>query len=270
MSLRGKHIGLLAIGYWLLAFTGCEVIGESERLIEVPVAVDSGERRHVLVEYTGFRCVNCPKAAEAAAALQNLYGERLIVVGMHPASNPFTQGAYDYTCEAADVYYRYMGGVATTPFPTGNVDFLPGEQNYLHDYPEWPTLLAPRMKETTNVHLTAQVAWQESTRELTVNTTTYADLQEEGYLITWLVEDSIEGVQAMPNGDVNMRYYHRHMLRASIGDPWGEQTTFGLQPATQTAHFVLPEAYRREHCSVVVVATDNRHEIRNARQIAIQ
>ena len=264
--MKGRWSILLLVA--LLA--GCEVIDENNRLIPVSIPVDQTGRGHVLIEFTGFRCVNCPNAADVAEQLHQTYGEQLIVVAMHPASNPFTQGAYDYTCAAADTYYTYMGGSATTPFPTGNIDMLRQADTWLHDYPEWPTLLAPRMKETTNVHLTAQVAWQESTRELTVNTTTYADLQEEGYLITWLVEDSIEGVQAMPNGDVNMRYYHRHVLRAAIGDPWGEQTTFGLQPATQTAHFVLPEAYRREHCSVVVVATDNRHEIRNARQIAIQ
>lgn len=264
--MRGQWSILLLVA--LLA--GCEVIDENNRLIPVSIPVDQTGRGHVLIEFTGFRCVNCPNAADVAEQLHQTYGEQLIVVAMHPASNPFTQGAYDYTCAAADAYYTYMGGSATTPFPTGNIDMLRQADTWLHDYPEWPTLLAPRMKETTNVHLTAQVAWQESTRELTVITTTYADLQEEGYLITWLVEDSIEGVQAMPNGDVNMRYYHRHVLRAAIGDPWGEQTTFGLQPATQTAHFVLPEAYRREHCSVVVVATDNRHEIRNARQIAIQ
>lgn len=264
--MKGRWSILLLVA--LLA--GCEVISEDNRLIPVSIPVDQTGRGHVLIEFTGFRCVNCPNAADVAEQLHQTYGEQLIVVAMHPASNPFTQGAYDYTCAAADTYYTYMGGSATTPFPTGNIDILAQADTWLHDYPEWPTLLAPRMKETTNVHMTAQVAWQESTRELTVNTTTYADLQEEGYLITWLVEDSIEGVQAMPNGDVNMRYYHRHVLRAAIGDPWGEQTTFGLQPATQTAHFILPEAYRREHCSVVVVATDNRHEIRNARQIAIQ
>ena len=29
----------------------------------------------------------------------------------------------------------------------------------------------------------------------------------------WLVEDSVLGVQAMPDGSINTQYYHRHMLR---------------------------------------------------------
>ena len=93
----GKHIAFILS---VLLFTACEVISENERLIPAPVPVDSTERTHVLIEFTGFRCVNCPKASAAAEALKQTYGERLIVVAMHPASNPFTQGAaqYDYTC----------------------------------------------------------------------------------------------------------------------------------------------------------------------------
>lgn len=264
MSLRGKHIGLLAIGCWLLAFTGCEVIGESERLIEVAVAVDNGERRHVLVEYTGFRCVNCPKAAEAAAALQNLYGERLIVVGMHPASNPFTQGAYDYTCEEADVYYRYMGGVATTPFPTGNVDFLSDGQTWLHDYPEWPTLVAQEMSKTADVYMSTQTSFDDSNRSLSVATTLYAPEMHECRVAVWLVEDSVQGVQALPDGSVDKQYYHRHVLRGTIGEPWGETVSVTMVPKVLTNITTLPEAWNPEHCSVVVVALNGDKEIVNA------
>ena len=40
----------------------CEVIDEAERLIPVETE-PQGNRTHVLIEYTGFRCVNCPTAA---------------------------------------------------------------------------------------------------------------------------------------------------------------------------------------------------------------
>lgn len=226
---------------WLLAVTGCEVISENERLIEVPVAVDS-DRRFVLVEYTGFRCVNCPKAAEQAEMLKELYGDMLITVSMHPASNPFTQGAYDYTCEAADVYYQYMGGTATTPFPTGNVNFRAGEQGYLHDYPEWPTLVA----------------------EETVRKTESPAVRR----LTWIVEDSVPGVQAMPDGSVNKQYYHRHVLRGTMGDVWGEKSS--TLPDTVPAGLVLPEGCNPAHCSVVYVLLDEDYCVVDARELRIK
>ena len=261
--MRGeRYIWFLSL--WLMVLTGCEVIGESERLIEVPIAVDSDGRRHVLVDYTGFRCVNCPKAAEAAATLQEIYGEQLIVVSMHPASNPFTQGAYDYTCEAADVYYRYMGGTATTPFPTGNVDFLPGEQNYLHDYPEWPTLMAQEMSKTADVYMSTQTSFDDSNRSLSIATTMYAPEMHECRVAVWLIEDSVQGAQAMPDGSVDKQYYHRHVLRGTIGDPWGETVSVTMKPLTLNVSTTLPEAWDPEHCSVVAVALNERKEVVNA------
>ena len=126
--------------YILLALTlcACEVINEADRLIPVPLPIANG-RKHVLLEFTGFRCVNCPEAAEKAASLQALYGENLIVIALHPASNPFTQGAaeYDYTCPEADSIYRFMGGTETTPFPTGNIDMQPNRDDRYPLGPEY-------------------------------------------------------------------------------------------------------------------------------------
>lgn len=172
----------------ILAFCSCEVIPENERLI--PVETESaGERTHVLLEFTGFRCVNCPTAAETAMNLQAVYGERLTVVALHPASNPFTQGKYDYTCPAADSIYKWMGGDATTPFPAGNLDMKMYEGEWFVNMSEWATMVYQAMSDTVVPDLAAA---------------------ERSY---WLVEDSIQGVQAMPDGSVNMEYYHRHVLR---------------------------------------------------------
>jgi len=263
----GKHIAFILS---VLLFTACEVISENERLIPAPVSVDSTERTHVLIEFTGFRCVNCPKASAAAEALKQTYGERLIVVAMHPASNPFTQGAaqYDYTCPQADVYYRYMGGSATTPFPTGNINITDSEDRYLSDYPEWATLLAQQMNLPTSVHLSLQA--QRDSNTITVTTTASADQPHDYHLVTWLVEDSVQGAQALPDGSVDRQYYHRHMLRTAAGDAWGENYTIPFTPVTLTSTLTLPDGCDPTHCSIVVAALDDQNRIINARQTTIQ
>ena len=167
----------------------CEVIRENERLI--PYDEASGTTRtHLLIEFTGFRCVNCPPAAATAQQLREQYGEQLLVVSLHPASNPFTQGKYDYTCPAADSIYRLMGGEASTPFPTGNINMAKYKDTYFIDPAEWATALLQEMRNT-------------------VGTTSLADAK----VSYWLVEDSVKGVQAMPDNTVNTEYYHRHVLR---------------------------------------------------------
>ncbi len=177
----------------VLLLASCEVIPYEERY--QPVVNGNSERCHVLIEFTGFRCVNCPEASELAQTLQETYEGKLVVVAMHPASNPFTQGKYDYTCPAADSIYRLMGGDASTPFPAGNVDMKPYDGEWFANSSQWPTMVYEAMNETDQL----------KTNNLK---TCY-----------WVVEDSVLGVQAMSDGSVNDHYYHRHVLRGAW-DRW--------------------------------------------------
>ena len=197
-----------------IILTGCELIPEGERYL--PADSRTGTRCHVLIEFTGFRCVNCPAASELAQTLQETYEGKLVVVALHPASNPFTQGKYDYTCPAADSIYQWMGGDASTPFPAGNIDMKPYNGEWFANSSQWPTMVYEAMQET--------------------------EIPNPYQLKTsyWLVEDSVLGVQAMPEG-VNDHYYHRHVLRGV----WEEE-----------AAIVVPEGCRREHLSVLKLYID--------------
>ena len=91
---------VLAVG--LLA--ACEVIGPGERndVIFTPTDPSAVKRTSLLIEYSGWQCVNCPTAAGEAHHLKELYGEELVVVVMHPESNPNTRygnnQAVNFTC----------------------------------------------------------------------------------------------------------------------------------------------------------------------------
>ena len=267
MTKRAAYIFLL------LAFCGCQVIPKDQQLVEVPGSITPDQHPHVLIDYTGFRCVNCPKAAEQAQALRALYGSQLIVVAMHPASNPFTQGLaqYDYTCPEADVYYRFMSGTATTPFPTGNVDIMPHNGSYLMDYTDWPARVTERMKDVSDIRLSASALLDTKTNNITVLTTAYAGTVTTGNLVLWLIEDNVPGAQQMPDGSTDMNYLHRHLLRAAAGEPWGKTMTLNALPICDTTTFLLPEQCKAEQCSVVALFTDTKdHSIYNATQTNIQ
>lgn len=200
-----------------LCLAGCELIPDEERY--KPVDSRTGTRCHVLLEFTGFRCVNCPAASELAQNLQQTYEGQLYVVALHPASNPFTQGKYDYTCPAADSIYQWMGGNASTPFPAGNIDMKPFNGEWFANTNQWPTMVYEAMQETEIPN---------------------PDQLKTSY---WLVEDSVLGVQAMPDGTVNDHYYHRHVLRGV----WDEE-----------AAIVVPEGCRREYLSVLKLYLDTK------------
>ena len=266
MRSRGNIILLI-----VLALAGCQVIPENERLIEMPVIVSGDVHPHVLIEYTGFRCVNCPKAAEKAHELQQMYGDKLIVVAMHPASNPFTQGVYDYTCPEADTYYQFMGGTATTSFPNGNIDMMRQSDGFMTDYLDWPARLSDRMSDTTDIRLQTTATLDAQTRDITITTTAYAGSPVEANLVIWLTEDSIIGAQMMPDGNANMEYTHNHVLRAAAGEPWGKSLSLSTMPTHETTLLHLPDPCNADNCHIValIIDKDDKH-ILNATETKIQ
>ena len=238
----------------ILALCACEVIPENARLI--PTEADpNGNRTHVLLEFTGFRCVNCPTAAETARTLQSIYGDKLIVVALHPATNPFTQGLYDYTCPAADSVYLFMGGTASTPFPTGNIDLTQRNEHWFFDHAEWPATVDEAMKDSVcpTLHVQAESDTIERDINIYASCDYYFSVARDALLALWLVEDSIQGAQAMPDGSANMEYYHRHVLRAVADDkPFGIPTS----PELMRFHMPLPAACNPDKCTIVGLLLD--------------
>ncbi|MBQ3673812.1 MAG: Omp28-related outer membrane protein [Paludibacteraceae bacterium] len=260
-----KYIYILLLGL----LCGCEVIPEDERLIPLPQP-EVTEGTHVLIEYTGFRCLNCPNAAAMADDLLATYGKQLVVVSMHPASNPFTQGAYDYTCPEADIYYQFMGGTASTPFPTGNIDLIEQDNDYLTDYLQWPAVLAERMSSSCNTSLSSHAELSQDGKAIYVTTEATAIQEQDCQIVVWLTEDNVIGVQAMPDGSANMEYRHMHMLRASGKEVWGKSVYLSATPAVVNDTITLPDGCQVENCHVIALTlTTQNKQIDNATQIEI-
>ena len=234
----------------ILALCSCEVIKDGDRLIRVDMV--EGERVHELLEFTGFRCVNCPNASAMAEELKEKYKDHLLVVALHPASNPFTQGKYDYTCPGADSIYTRMGGTASTPFPIGNVDMGEYKGEYLHDANDWTTMVYEAMKTSQAPMLSASAKGDTVTR--TIQVAAEYNTFDDRELALWLVEDSVQGVQAMPDGSTNLQYMHRHMIR---------ETTRGTS-------IQAPEGCNMKKCHVVALLLDKKdNHILNAYETTI-
>ena len=96
---------------------------------------------------------------------------------------------------------------------------MPYEGEWFANTNQWPTMVYEAMQETEIPN---------------------PDQLKTSY---WLVEDSVLGVQAMPDGSVNDHYYHRHVLRGV----WDEE-----------AAIVVPEGCRREYLSVLKLYLDTK------------
>ena len=262
MKINWKYISMvLAVG--LLA--ACEVIGPEDRnkVIFTPTDPSAVKRTSLLIEYSGWQCVNCPTAAEEAHRLKELYGEELVVVVMHPESNPNTRHnnkpALNYTCPEADSIYIMMGGTNTTPFPTGNVNMVKdATSGYFNDYDKWGTLISQAYAAPKPMLLKAEATAIDTNIVFVAVDITNLDTQAvDATLQVWLTEDSVIGSQKKPEG-TDKNYAHNHLMRASISPLWGETLPTEAHMTQQVVYeYTLPEKVKKENCNIVALVSVN-------------
>ena len=258
---------LLVLGSLL---TACEVIpsGEREEVIFTPTDPSTLKRTSLLIEYSGWQCVNCPTAAEEAHRLKELYGENLVVVVMHPETNPNTSyknaagkpnEAVNYTCPEADSIYLMMGGTNTTPFPTGNINLVKdATKGYFCNYDQWATLVSQAYANPKPVQLKTEVSPTDTNVIVVAVDITNFDTQAiEATLQVWLTEDSVIGSQKKPEG-TDKNYTHNHLMRASISPLWGEALPLDAQMTQQVVYeYTLPDKVAKENCNIVAIVSAN-------------
>jgi hypothetical protein len=235
MKINWKYI-MMVVAVAML--TACEVIPEDERDFEVFIPKDTTtndstqttpvivKRSSLLIEYSGWMCVNCPTAAEVAHQLKEQYGEQLVVVVMHPESNPNTRHnnkpALNYTCPEADSIYIMMGGTSTTAFPTGNINlFKHDTKSYFTDYSMWGKYISQAYSNPKPVIINQEVKGTMDSKDINivVDITNHDTNAIEATLQVWLTEDSVMGSQKKPEG-TDKNYAHNHLMRASISPLW--------------------------------------------------
>ena len=254
---------LLVLGSLL---TSCEVIpaGQREEVIFTPTDPSAVKRSSLLIEYSGWQCVNCPTAAEEAHRLKELYGEDLVVVVMHPESNPNTRHnnkpALNYTCPEADSIYIMMGGTNTTPFPTGNVNMVQqATKGYFQDFDKWGTLISQAYAGPKPILLSQEVTGTADSKDVNIAVDiTNLDTQAiDATLQVWLTEDSVMGSQKKPEG-TDKNYAHNHLLRASISPLWGEKLPIDAHMTQQVVYeSPLPDKVVKENCNIVSLVSVN-------------
>ena len=255
--------------FLLLALAACQTIPESERLIPLPAA--SGERACLLIDFSAWQCVNCPSAAEEAHTLLEQYGDQLIVIEAHPATNGLTKPPakypeYDYTCPAADSLYIRFGGTNVTPLPTGVVNMKQYPDGaYFKPYQEWGTHIYSAMQSYDSVDITLTYNADEQIAYTVAN---YSAKAMDCTLYMYLTEDSIISAQKFPDAN-STDYVRNHLLRDAILPHKGIPVS--LAPETEisnTVSYTLPDKVVPAH-SHIVAALYHNGEIIQTRQATV-
>ncbi|MDE6695095.1 MAG: Omp28 family outer membrane lipoprotein, partial [Bacteroidales bacterium] len=252
-------IGLLAGMVAMVSFSACNQIKEDERTLDYEGSVSSD--RYVLLEdFSGAKCVNCPRAVGQAHNLTEFYGDNVIVVAYYPQLGNITEpypNSPDLRTEVAQTYATYY---AVPQLPNGLVNRTGG----LKDYKAWASAVTGFILDSTNYARLSGKAWR-GEGEVNVEieggfVESYNRAGEIG-ILAMVIEDSIVAEQLTPTGR-NAGYVHNHVFRMLFSDVWGdkvlnEKPEKGTEFA-QTYRATVSEAWRSEKLSVVAALVNMR------------
>ena len=242
-----------------LLMTSCDELEPQERLIYVEPPEVS---RAVLIEdFTGQYCVKCPRATEEIERLIEEYGDTTVIaVAIH--SGPFSknQGAYTplYTAQG-DEYFSHWN---LSGQPVGLVDRLTYESVLVPmNYTDWAGAVNYELERKAPVSIMVEAEREEGNIcHANVEVIGLDSALVKGKLQVWLVEDSIDSFQLMPNGSREEHYNHMHVFRASLNGAWGDNISLNHgQVVEKTYSIPMDAAWKSQHCSIVAFVYDEEN-----------
>lgn len=200
--------------------TGCDPVDSDKRLIEVPAA--TLERNVLIEDFTGQRCIFCPKATESITELQATYGaDKLIAVAIHagPLAVKPTATFKGLHTETGDAYYAHWG-LQNVPKAIIN------RRGGILGKDAWAGQIYEEFARTTTVGIELTCQYDAATRRVEMEThLKNLAIEVQGRLQLWLVEDGIVAPQSFPRNKLEQNYIHNHVLRAAINGDWGAERT---------------------------------------------
>lgn len=203
-------------------------------------------RRHLLEEFTGFLCINCPTATAVADQMDTLYDGRLSVVAIHCSqfyaaptqSNPALPFHTDFRTTDGENLYEYF---APEGLPDGVINRLGTENSETISYQNWPDRLSVLMADSVpEVYLGFQrvdidTALNVLSADVVVKPLK-VDSNESYFINMGLVEDGIVEGQKAPGNQTIEEYTHNHVFRGNSNGTWGRPAyTAGDLPGDELA-----------------------------------
>lgn len=227
------HPVLYFLTAFFLVFAACDIV--EEPYMTGPPDDENGNgngeiiRKVLLEKYTGHHCPGCPAGADMAETLQDLYGDKLVVVSIHAgwfARVTPDEFNYDFSTDAGEELYDFFG-VAENPI--GMVNRNEYEGSLLLSPSAWAEAIEEYTGDTPQFQLEINMQHHEADNELEVCVEVGSLVNSDClyYLSVFLIEDGIVKPQKTNDanypGGVIMEYEHNNVLRKGINGTWGDR-----------------------------------------------
>lgn len=182
------------------------------------------QRKALLEEFTGVRCVNCPRAHTTIINLQANYPGQIVPVGIHTGqfSVPYT-GRSDFRITEGNSLENLLGGAQGYPSGAINRTKFASENHIIISDQKWSNYIGNELQGNpeANVSIAKELDLTNNKVGLEVKVKLNAPQSEAIHLTLYVLEDNIVDWQLTPAG-VDSAYQHKHVLRQCITPYNGE------------------------------------------------
>ena len=260
--------------FWVLLLSACQEQPVVIPPLQPPVL---GERKILVEEFTGVRCVNCPAGAAEIDNLKSLYAENLVAVSIHAGffANPFPNHT-DFRTADGDQLASYICSPDPEPegYPSASVNrvLFSGQEKRYVSRQSWAGFIQQQSQIVPKISINIENAFDATTRLLTTKITLLptTTLTGEHRVSALLTEDDIFDKQLTPAGEID-NYRHKHVFRKALTDAIGAPLSSPLAagtPVVKTLTYVLPTGWNVAKCHTIAFVHRNEGNEKDVLQVA--
>lgn len=266
----------LTIVALLLSLMGCEDIDQPLKITDIrkfPAnpddtlffsdSVEVTSKQVLLEDFTGHRCVNCPKAAKLLHELMELHHPRLISYTVHAGNFaipiPGTAFSTDLRSPLSEKLYTDFGILANPIAMIDRVIYNGLRQVFtIH----WALVVQQQLQEPNRLNLSLKNTYFPKYRTVVVDVSGVfqTELQGEYHLVVYIAEDGIVSPQLNNDPtigpDTLMNFRHHNVLRDALNSAYGEPIHTGTTvPAgfqfSRRYHYPINPDWIVENCRII-------------------
>lgn len=234
--------------------------------------VDFTGRKVLVEEFTGVTCGYCPQGAKILLGWEKgAYKDKMIMVAIHEGSFAVPKPP-KYTLDFRNDAATKIGETFPTPgHPSALFSRLKFEKEKVLPIlrPEWEKAMSDFNYNDADVRLLIRNIHspEKSVNNLEVTVIANKTLNSKLALVVQITEDSILGSQKdynkenpdAPGDDYVQSYYHRHVLRGTLGGTFGNSLTDAMAAGDTLYKCFEPlidPSWNKEHVEFVVYVMD--------------
>jgi hypothetical protein len=238
-------------------------------------------KKVLLIDVTGVRCNNCPKAAVLAKSLAASNAGRVEVVALYPKtpmSLTYPWPGFDtMSTIEADQIATALGGI--TSLPLGAVDQVEYNGSKLLNTSDWGAAVTAQLAKSSPFNLSIKSTWKpaDGKSRVEIKAIANAAIASNYKWVVAITENGVKSKQSdqdAPGGVVD-DYDHEHALRGVVGSFLGSDINTAAVSAgyVREKHFyVVPKAkWVAANCEVVVWIYDaNTKEVVQVEKVSLK